>query len=522
MSDMQRTKKSLTNLITSLIGQAFSIIISFITRMIFVKCLSPEYLGVNGLFTNILSMLSLVELGVGSAMTYSLYKPLAENNKEKIKTLMDLYKKSYRIIGLIILILGIGFTPFYKYLINDIPNIQTLNIIYILFVINTGVSYFYSYKRSLIICDQKKYIAMIYKYTFYFLYNIAQIIVLLLTKNFILYLICEVISTILENIAISVKADKMYPYLKDKDIKPMKKDEFNKIKKNVFAMMFHKVGGMVVNSTDNIILSKFVGIISVGVYSNYYMIINGIQIVTNQIFDAIVASVGNLGVSESKEKIKSVFNKVFFMGFWIFSFCSICLIVLFNDFIQIWIGEQFLFDFSIVIVIVIVFYLRGMRKAVLTFKDATGNFYHDRYKPLIESVINFIISIILVKRIGIIGIFLGTVISTLTTSLWIEPYVLYKYVFKQNVKEYFYKFIKYTIIAIIVGITTLLVSSIIKNVSILTIIIKLIICLVIPNTLYFLIFYKTKEQKYFINLIKVNILDKMLINKKEKEKIWKN
>lgn len=499
---MQRTKKSLINLITAFIGQIFGVIISFIVRMVFVKYLSSEYLGINGLFTNILTMLSLVELGVGSAMTYSLYKPLAENNKEKTKSLMSLYKKAYNIIGIIVLVLGIGFTPFYKCLISEVPNIPNLNIIYILFVINTGVSYFYSYKRSLIICDQKKYITTIYRYGFYFLYNLAQIIVLVLTKNYILYLICQVISTILENIAISIKADKLYPYLKEKDIKPLEKEEYIKIKKNVFAMMFHKIGGMVVNSTDNIILSRFVSLVSVGLYSNYYMVINGLEIITNQIFDAIVASVGNLGVSESKEKIKSVFNKVFFMNFWIFSFCSICLVTVFNDFIQIWLGQEYVFEFSVVVIIVIAFYLKGMRKTVLTFKDATGNFYHDRYKPIIESIINIIVSIILAKKMGVAGVFLGTIISTVTTSLWIEPYVLYKHVFKEKVFSYFIKLTVYTIITIVVCSFTYWLSLFVTQVSILGILFKLIICLIVPNIIYIILFNKTEEFNYFKNLVK--------------------
>ena len=499
---MQRTKNSIINLITAFIGQIFGVAISFLTRMIFVKYLSSEYLGINGLFTNILTMISLAELGVGSAMVYSLYKPIAEENIEKIKSLMNLYKKAYRIIGIVILTLGIGFTPFYRYLISEVPNIPNLDIIYILFVINTGISYFYSYKRSLIICDQKKYIATIYRYGFYFIYNVAQIIVLVATQNYILYLMCQVISTVLENIAISIKANKMYPYLKDKNVKPLEKQEFNKIKKNVFAMMFHKIGGMVVNSTDNIILSKFVGIVSVGVYSNYYMIINGLELVTNQIFDAIVASVGNLGAKESKEKVKSVFDKVFFLNFWLFSFCAICLMCVFNNFIELWIGKEYLFELSVVVVIVIAFYLKGMRKTVLTFKDATGTFYQDRYKPIFESIINLIASIILAKKFGAAGVFLGTIISTLTTSIWVEPYVLYKYVFKEKSFTYFYKLIMYTILGICVCALTYWTCLKITYTGILAIIIKLIICLIIPNVIYIILFRKTKEFKYYKGLVK--------------------
>lgn len=499
---MQRTEKSVINLVTAFIGQIFGVLVSFIVRKIFVSYLSTEYLGVNGLFTNILTMLSLVELGVGSAMTYSLYKPIAENDISKIKSLMNLYKRAYRIIGIIVLVLGIGFTPFYRFLINDVPNIQNLNLIYLIFVLNTGVSYFYSYKKALIICDQKKYITTIYRYTFYFIYNIMQIIVLITTRNYIMYLICQVISTILENIAISKKADKMYPYLKEKNIERLPKKEFDKIKQNVSAMIFHKVGAMVVNSTDNILLSKFVGLTSVGIYSNYYMVINGLETIIYQIFDAIVASVGNLGVTESKKKIKSVFKKVFFMNFWIFSFCSICLLVLFNDFICLWVGEKYEFDLGIVIVLVIAFYLKGMRRTVITFKDATGNFYHDRYKPIFEAVINLIVSIILAQKFGIAGIFIGTIISTITTSLWIEPVVLYKYVFEEKSYKYFAKLAEYTIIGVLVAIITYYISNFIAVSGILAIIIKLIICLIVPNLIYIIIYGKTSEFMYFVELIK--------------------
>lgn len=505
---VNRTKRSIINLITAIIGQVFGVIISFIVRMIFVKNLSSEYLGVNGLFTNILTMLSLVDLGIGTAIIYSLYKPLAEDNKEKVKSLMDLYKKAYRTVGIIVLILGIGFTPFYKYLISEIPDIYNLNLIYILFVVNTGISYFYSYKRSLIICDQKRYIATIYRYGFYFLYNIAQIIVLITTGNYILYLICQVIATILENIAVSKKADKMYPYLKEKDIKSLPKEELNQIKKNVGAMFCHRIGGMVVNSTDNIILSKFVGLVLVGMYSNYYMVINGLELIINQIFDAIVASVGNLGASESIEKVKSVFKKVFFMNFWIFSFCSICLLVLFNNFIQIWVGQEYVFELSVVATIIAVFYLKGIRKTVLTFRHAIGIFYYDRYKPFFEAVINLIVSIVLAIKMGVTGVFLGTIISTIATSIWIEPYVLYKYVFKEKPYNYFIKLALYTLLTVVVSIFTYWIASFVKEVSILGIIIKLIICLIVPNIIYIILFIKTEELNYFTNLIK-NIFGKI-------------
>lgn len=497
-----RSKSSAKNLVVALIGQAFGLIISFIARIIFVKFLSDEYLGLNGLFTNLLTMLSLVELGVGSALVYSLYKPLADGDNEKVKSLMDLYRKAYNIIGGVVLIIGILFIPFYRYLISEVPSISHLDFIYILFVLNTAISYFYSYKRSLIICDQKRYIATIYRYVFYFLLNVFQIIVLFLTHNYILYLITQVVFTWLENICISIKADRMYPYLKDKNIKKLDKKELNTISKNVRAMLFHKIGGVVVNSTDNILISKLVGLIAVGMYSNYYLITSALDTITAQFFNAITASVGNLGACTNSKKVKETFNTTFFLNYLIYGVITVCLLILFNPFIEVWLGKKYLFDFGVVLVITICFYLKGIRKTCLTFKDALGLFWQDRYKPIIESIINLVASIILGIRYGVLGIFMGTIISTVTTSLWIEPYVLYKYYFKENIIDYLYRFIKYTLVVVL---TYLMVQKIVILISIngiLGLLIKGVVSLILSILIMTIVFIKTNEIKHVKKIFK--------------------
>lgn len=512
---MQRINSSVKNLIYAFIGQAVGVAINFFARIVFLKILTTEYLGLNGLFSNILSMLSLMELGVGSAMTFSLYKPLATKDKEKVKSLMSLYRKAYITIGILILIIGIAITPLLPYFIEEMPNIsENINIIYILFVVNTAISYFYSYKRSLINSDQKRYIATMYRYGFYFFLNIAQIIVLLVTKNYIWYLLTQIIFTFMENVAISKKADKMYPYLKEKNINKLEKKDTDKIKKNVTAMVGHKIGGIVVNGTDNILLSKFVGLIPVGIYSNYYLIINALNMILGQIFISITASVGNLVAIESKEKTYDIFKKTFFLNFWIYGFSSICLMTLFNDFITIWLGSEYLFSIDIVIILVINFYVTGMRKAVLTFRDATGLYWEDRYKPLVESVVNLIASIILVKILGTVGVFIGTFISTMTTCFWVEPYILYKYEFGLNIKAYLKKYAKYIVFVIATGIITILLCNAIAVSGILGFIIKAIICIIVINIIFFILTYKTEEFKYFKNIVVSFIKQKIVREKK--------
>lgn len=510
-----RIESSIKNLIFAFGGQFIGIIISFFARIVFLYTLNTEYLGLNGLFTNILAVLSLAELGVGTAMNFSLYKPLAEKNKEKLKSLMYLYKKAYITIGSVILILGIAFSPLMPYFINKMPNIpENIYFIYVLFVINTGISYFFSYKRALMISDQKRYIATFYRYGFYFLLNVAQIICLLVTRNYILFLVLQIIFTLLENICVSIKANKLYPFLKEKNIKKLEMADKKEISKNLFAMVLHKFGGIVLNSTDNIIISKFIGLVAVGLYSNYYLITNALNTVIIQIFTSIVASVGNLAVTESKQKLYDIFNKVFFINFWIFGFSSICIYILVNDFIYLWIGSEYLLSLMLVLVLVINFFITGMRRTVLTFKDALGLFWQDIYKPVIASILNLVISIILVQKIGLTGVFLGTIISTLITSFWIEPYVLYKYGFKMKVNEYFILCIKYTIITIIVGsITVFIVNTLFTSVNILTFIGKLLLCIGIPNLCFILIFRKSEEFIYFKNLIE-GIINKIKNRKK--------
>lgn len=514
---MSRTSKSLKNIMVVLIGQGIGTLIAFIARTLFIKFLSKEYLGIDGLFTNILTVLSLTELGVGEAITYSLYKPLAEKNEEKIVALMKLFKKIYTIIGILILIAGIAIAPFIENFLNEKPNInENLQLIFIFFVINSALSYFYSYKKSLLIADQNKYITTIYKYVCYFFLNVLQLIVLYITHNYYLYLILLIINTLIENILISRGVNKMYPYLKkygDIEINHETKEE---IIKNTKALMLHKIGSTVVKSTDNILISKLIGIVEVGIYSNYYLITNAFVTIINQIFNAVLASVGNLGATETNKKKLQVFNAINFMNFLIYSFVTGGLLILFNPFISVWVGKDFLFGMPVVISICVNFYLTGMRRTVIIFRDALGLYWYDRYKAIFEAIINLIFSILLAKVCGIVGIFLGTMISTVTCCIFIEPYVLYKHGFNMSSKRYFMNYFKYMIITIIELVIMQFLASIVNYLGfsgLTEIGIKLIICLVIPNIINYIIFNNTEEFNYFKEIAK-----KLLDNLKNKRK----
>jgi O-antigen/teichoic acid export membrane protein len=489
-----------------MVGQLGGVLVNLLARVFFLHYLNQTYLGLNGLFTNVLTMLSLVELGVGPAMAYSLYKPLADRDTERIKSHMAFYKKAYITIGLAIALLGLLFLPFYTVFMDEVPDIPHLNVIYLLFVANTVVSYFYSYKRSLIVCDQKKYIETTVHYGAYFILNVVQIIFLALTKNYVVFLVLQVLSTWLENLILARKADKLFPYLKEKNVKPMDKTDSQVIFRNVAAMSMHKIGAVVVNSTDNILISKLIGLATAGLYSNYYTIIHPLQTITNQIFESIVASVGNLTATVKGGNLghlKETFNDVFFFAFWIFTFCSICLLNLLHPFIEfIWLRNSgWLLDQRTLYVLVLNFYLYGMRRPVLTFRDATGAFWNDRFKPIFESIINLVASIFLAKRLGISGIFLGTLVSTVTTSLWVEPLVLYHNVFYLPLKDYFVRFFGYTAVGVAICIVTTWLCNLVGY-SLIAILFRGLLCVIVPNLLLLLVFCRTKEFRYFWTLAK--------------------
>lgn len=500
-----RTKNSVINIMYGLGGQLLNTVLNFLAKTIFIYVLGANYLGVSGLFSNILSMLSLAELGVGTAIVFHMYKPLAEKDEHKINALMNLYSKAYRNIGIVVGVLGIFLIPFLRYIIRDVPDIPNLITIYLLFLGNSVVSYFFAYKSAIITADQKNYIITIRRQVFNIIQLILQSIILFVFKNYIMYLIIQVICSFLVNLSIARKANNLYPYIKNKKDIELDNKTKEEIFKHVKAMMSHKIGSVVVNGTDNILISSFVGVYWVGLYSNYVMIINMINGFINQIFLAITSSIGNLNAKGDKEKSYKVYKKVNFMNFWIYGFSSICLFILLNPFVKLWVGEKFVLSKNITLIIVANFFISGMRQTNIAYKSTLGLFWNDRYKPLVESAINIIVSVILLKRFGLVGVLLGTFISTIATSFWIEPYVLFKHGFKQKVGQYFSEYLKYILITLVTGYITKVLCDMVHGELVIDFIIKLCICICTPNILFSIILFKNNEFNEFKLLI-MNII----------------
>ncbi len=509
-----RTKNTIRNVRTGVIVQLINRIMAFVVRTVFIHMLNTEYLGVNGLFTNVLTILSFAELGIGTAIIFNMYKPVAENDKEKIKSLMQLYKKTYNTIGVVVFLLGLCVIPFMNLIVKDAPNIkEDLVLIYILFLSNTAFSYFFTYKKSIISAYQKQSIINNIDSVFYFFSSIIQILFLFLTRDYIVYLVIVIISTLSENIILAIKANKMFPYLKEKNIAKLSKEESKKIFSNVKSLVVYKFGGVIMNGTDNILISTLINVETVGLCSNYVLIITAVKSVIVSALNGVTGSVGNLNaVGEPKQKEK-VFYQITFANYLVYSFCAIAFIVLLNPFIKIWLGDAYILELVVSIALAVSFFIEGLRNPGYTYRTTLGLFQKGRITPYIGAVTNIVFSILLCNWFGVAGIFIATSIAQLASYAWIDPYLIHKYEFKTPVSKYFKKYISYLIIFAINTTISLLLASLIPLQGIGGFVLKAIIVCVVPNVVNILVFRKFEEYKELKDRIVKPVLNKFKRNK---------
>ena len=498
-----RTQNSIRNVLFSEAAYVVILLLQFVNRSIFIQMLSDDYLALNGLFSNVLAVLSLAELGIGSAINFAMYKPLKENDIETVKSLMMLYRRLYKIIGIFVLTLGSVLAPFLKYLIKDMPtNMPNIYLYFILYLLNSGITYFCAYKRALIICDQKEYITTITSTLFRILLLILQITILVISQNYTLYLSVMIMTSVLENLVISLIADKIYPFLKDREVRKLDSVIAKNISKNVYALIFQRIGEVIVYATDDIIISKYVNFASVGLYSNYSMLIQAVQTAAYRFFDAVTASIGNLAVTRDKEHVEKILYRILFLNAWMFSFCSVGLLCLLQPFIRIWIGSEYLLSDTTMLVIVINFYLEGMRATMVTFKRATGLFWQSRYKAIAEGALNLVLSIPLAVHFGVAGTLMGTIISTSCISAIVEPYALFRYYFHKGFYQFMREQLKYAVITIGIAVLTIAACRMVNMDSLLAFVIQMGLCLMVPNLCMGIIFWKDENLIYFRRHIK--------------------
>lgn len=495
-----RIKNSLYNITSGVGYQLMVLLISFVSRTIFIYCLGKTYLGVSGLFSNVLSLLSFAELGIGQAIIFSLYKPIADGDTERMLSLMTLYGKVYRILFFVVMGLGIGLLPFLPYFINDFYSIPDLNIIYVMYVVNSAASYLFAYKSTFLTACQKNYLNTFIGTVFYLVTTFLQITSILVFKNFILYLSISICSAILQNVYIAHRVDKIFPFLKRKDARPLEKSDLTKIKKDVYALVLYKIGAISLNSTDNILISKFVGLITVGLYSNYALITSSITSFFGTIFANLTASIGHLNATESDERKYFMFRVINFSVFWLYSVAAICIFTLINPFICCWIGESYILGVNTVFIICLNLYISAMLYPPTQYRQTMGIFVQGKYRPIISAFVNIGVSIVLGKYYGLPGIFWGTAITRLTTNSWYDPFLVFR---KMGLSPWIYYrdyFVK-IIVMLIIGGLFYWVSTLFALDNFLKWFAAALLMVVSINALYIALYHHTEEYKYLRQVV---------------------
>lgn len=508
-----RSEYVVKNAATTVTIQLVKNLLDFVGRIIFVRVLGAEYLGVNSLFTQILTVLSFAELGVGNAMIFSLYKPLAEKDREKIKSLMRLYALSYRIIGIVIAVAGLCIIPFLDLIVGEVSYVkENIVVLYLLFLINTVVSYFFVYNRSLIVADQKTYLVSVYTEMFHALRVIAQSIFLVVTKSIIPYLVIMIICTLLNNLFVTHKANTLYPYLKDKDAVPLDKSETKGILSNVKALVVYKIGTIMLESTDSIFISVLVNVLTVGLYTNYKMIINVFKTVGNQVMESIIASIGNLNAEATKEKKLTVFNDIYYINAWFYGFTAVGLGLFLTPVIKIFFGADNYIAETAVWASCLYYYVANLHYPCYAFRTTSGLFVYGKFVPLACTILNVILDIVLGIKFQLVGIVLASVISRMLTFEIIDPLLVFKRVFNHNPIGYFVKYILYFIITAVDAVACYFVINHIPIDGILGLIVKVIVVTIVYNLIFLLVTCRSASfadvKNRMLNMIKSKGLKK--------------
>lgn len=496
-----RTQKAVKNIVYNSMFFIILSIITFVTKKVFINSLGNQFNGLNSLFSSILSFLNLAELGIGGSVIFSLYKPIQEKDYSLVRGIINLYRKMYIYSGIVVIILGFIVTPLTNIFVkNQIP-VNQVQLYFIIYLLNTSLSYFFTYKLPLLYVNQENYIISKYDGIIKITKNIVQIAILIVFKSYIAFLAVETVFNLIYYYNINRTINKRFNFILQEqgalDV-DVKKDIF----KNIKALSLHKIGSFIVFGTDSMLMSYFSNLNVLGIYNNYLMVIMFFNSLISKIFEGMVASIGNLIVSTDKEKTHEVFNKIYFLNFWIVCFFIVCIYNTIHNFVGIWLGDKFFLDNNVLILMLINFYILNMRPTIDRFKEAAGLYHQDRFVPIIESIINFVFSIILAKQIGIAGIILGTIISSLSVIFWLRPIIVYRILFKENVSEYFLNYGKYVIVTALLLLTSnYLGSNINFDNNFVVFLLKGLFNSIYVNLVLILLFRKTDEYKYFKKLI---------------------
>lgn len=504
-----RLKNSALNFASGFLGRVLTILLNFVVRTIFIYCLNEAYLSVNGLYSNILTVLSLAELGFGSAMVYRMYAPVAVKDYQKTAALLQFYKKIYIIIGVVIFLLGLCVIPFMDYIIKDKPDISGLTLYYILFLVNTSISYWFSsYKASVLYADQKEYIKTNVQNTMAILQSGLQIVLLLLFRKYLLYLLIQLVGNIFLNLYVAHLVDKRYPEIQTYQGASLSAEERMQIRKDTEALVLSRFGHVALNGTDNIIISAVVGVLWVGRLSNYTLICDSVTSVLCQITAAITGSLGNFFATEDKHAGYALFKKVEFLNFWLYGFSFIALVTLLDPFVQIWAGDRFVLGLPISIVIAINFFVAGYMNTLWVFRSTLGLFKQGKFRPILVAILNIVLSIVLGRLWGVFGVLFATFLSRAAISLWYDPLILHRYGFEVSCKPFFARYFRRVLLLTAVLIAMLTIRHVVLSsaTTVLSFAVMTMVTAIVPNAIFWLAYRRCEEYAYFRSIVKDHVI----------------
>lgn len=499
---IERTKNASRNIIFGFVLKIYQMVVPFLMRTAMIYYMGVQYLGLNSLFTSVLQVLNLAELGVGSAMVFSMYKPIAEDDETTICALMKLYQLYYRVIGGIIAVIGIVLTPFIPHLIKgDIPDNINVYVLYLLNLGATVLSYWlFAYKNSILQAHQRTDVISKVTIVINTILYVTQFCVLAFTHNYYLYVIALLLAQALTNISTAIVSDRLYPRYKAKGNLP--KESVDTINKRIRDLFTSKLGGVIVNSADTIVISAFLGLTVLAVYQNYYYILTAVIGFVAIIFSACTAGIGNSLIVETKQKNYSDFKKFTFLISWIAGFGSCCFLNLFQPFMKIWVGDSLTLNYSAVICFTIYYFIYEINQLLNTYKDAGGIWHKDRFRPLITALANLAMNLILVNFWGIYGVLLSTVISMLFIGMpWIIHNLFTTLFEKEQMLDYVKKVLLYAGVSLCICAFSVFVCNFVNFGELATLIIRIIICIIIPNAAFVAIYHKTTEYKEVLQLM---------------------
>lgn len=501
MARIERTKNASRNIVFGILLKLYQILVPFAMRTVMIYLMGVQYLGLNSLFTSILQVLNLAELGVGSAMVFSMYKPIADDDAQSICKLLRLYRVYYRVIGLLIAVVGCALTPVIPKLIHGtVPANLNIYVLYLLNLAATVCSYWlFAYKNSLLQAHQRTdVVSKVGLLTSTIQYGL-QMFVLWAFHNYYLYVLVALFTQALTNILTALAATRFYPQYKPKG--KISKAQIQKINQRIRDLFTSKVGAIVYNSADTIVVSACLGLTVLAVYQNYFYILNAVSSLIAVAFSACTAAIGNSIVTESRKKNFRDFDTFTFIIFWIGGVCSVCLLCLYQPFMELWVGRDLMLPFSAVICFVIYFYVYQYNSLLNMYKDAVGLWHEDRWRPLISALVNLALNLILVHFIGIFGVLLSTVLAILFVGMPWLIHNLFTIIFdRKYMIPFLWKIFQYSLMVIISCVICFFLCQWVHLESFAGLIIRGLICVMASCLIYYLAFRKSVQFQRTLHL----------------------